>query len=145
MDQGFIAAVSALSAAVTAISGVLWRIHKSETAEKLKAAYSLGRLEQRVDLLWEFLIKQGRTSALLGGVTTMTSPEQLASTAISLFNPALTEKLKRFYFEHGTLSDDDLFEEIHQRFGEELYNSVCVPNKLYYGACIIGAIKLVRG
>ena len=151
METTLIGAFSAVATAVTGLSGVLWKIHQGETKNRgeisdkqVKAAYNMGRLEQRVDLLWEFLMKQARATALVGGLTTMASAEKLSLSTISLYPPELIQKLKAFYSANSHLSDNDLFRSIHETFGEALLADVCLPNKFFYGPCITAAVHIAK-
>ena len=74
----------------------------------------------------------------------MASAEKLAPAAISFYSPELVQKLKDIYSKNGNLTDFQLFEIIHQKLGSELMEIVCLPHKLNYGACIVGAIHLLK-
>ena len=151
METTLIGAFSAVATAMTGLSGVLWKVHQGETKNRdevsdkqVKAAYNMGRLEQRVDLLWEFLMKQARATALVGGLTTVASAEKLSISAISLYSPELVQKLKAFYTSNAQLPDNDLFQRIHETFGEELFTNICIPNKLFYGSCVATAVHIAK-
>lgn len=151
MEHTLIGAFGAVAAAITGLTGVLWKLYRTnskgygETKEdQAKAVANMARLEARVDVLWEFLLRQSRASALVGGVVTMSSAERISPAAYNYYSPELIQRLKVFYSQNGHLTDEDLFKRIHATFGEDLMTGVCMAHKLHYGSVIVGAMHIAK-
>ncbi len=55
-------------------------------------------------------------------------------------------RLKQFCRDHNCMefTDDELYWMIENEFGEEFKKTLCIPNKLKYGACLTVASKIAR-
>ena len=105
----------------------------------------LARLELRLDIVWQFIMRRAMVEALQKGVAVYNSPFAVTAEARA-WMVNLAQPLHDFYRKLGrVLSDDDLALEIERRFGEQIVREVCVPHGLTAGACLLIAVALVRG
>lgn len=61
-----------------------------------------------------------------------------------MYPKRLRAELQAFYEKHADLADRELFIEIEKKFGNEITEEVCIPNKLTNLECIIAAVYMLR-
>lgn len=102
------------------------------------------RLEERVESVWDFLLRRAAVEAVSRGVATMNSPVTFSTEARSWL-AHLAPELRAFYNGEGQgLSENDLASAIERRWGARLAEEVCIPHDLSLGACLLLAIEVAR-
>ena len=134
----------------------------------VKVAFRLGKLENQVGVLWDFLMRRAQVEAQLTGVVTnphtlvaqepttkeytMKEPRlalpleslTLSTSAIEALE-GLQGALRDFYTKKGRLlGERELFIEIERQFGHRLVQEVCLPLGLHAGACLVAAVAVCR-
>ena len=118
---------------VVSLVGVLWGV-----------GYRQGKLEVKVDTMWDFQLKRGFSEGLQEAMLQTHSPLKTTSKARDMMMPVL-DRVRQFYSEKGhRLSDPRLFEAIHAHFGDEILEKIALPRQLLYGSCIATLIKICR-
>lgn len=103
------------------------------------------KLEVKVDTLWTFLLRRAEVEATTSRLADRNSPLQALDSGIALF-AALAPQLQSFYRTEGTgLSNADLALQIEQRFGRQITDTICTPNSLTFGGCLIVAVAVATG
>lgn len=109
-------------------------------------SHKLGRLEVKVDTLWDFMVRRATSEAVIKGAGSLNSPFILSEVARSWFALDLQEKLQNDYIEFWMGKEDkEIFLEIEKKYGERLLKEVCIPNHLFSGACVMAAIEISKG
>jgi hypothetical protein len=112
-------------------------------------AYVLDRIkykniEDRLDLVWDYLIKRAETEFILKGLGTINSPYLITDEVRSWYAP-IAKDLKNFYNKVGiNLTNRELFTMIDKEFGEWIKINVCIPHGLEAGSCILAAIAVAK-
>lgn len=103
-----------------------------------------GKLELKVDTLWEFQLRRGIVEGKMAEVLTQNSPVILRPALIAALE-SLAPELKAFY-ENGAYKLNEAQEaaEIERKFGARLMKEVCIPLGVLHGACIVGAMVYGR-
>ncbi len=105
----------------------------------------LAKLELKVDTIWDFLVRRAFSEAIEKGAATMNSPITITPESSALMQE-MRPALRIYYCEHGyKLSDSELMLDIERRFGNELLQKVCIPNKLTADAVMILAVLVAKG
>ena len=109
-----------------------------------RMGWRLGRIELKVDTMWEFLMRRAKLEGLRSGLMEEHSALFLSNELKAAFAP-LMEHLRAFYTSKGQrLSDLDLMLALERNFGEEIVEKICKPLNVTNGACLVGAVKLLR-
>lgn len=107
-------------------------------------AKNLGKMELKVDTLWDFQMRRAATEAVRKGIATVNSPVIVTEEAKRWMAP-LVEPIRAFYRKLGrNMTDRELYFEIERRFGEQIYQEVCIPHGLDQGACLLIALQAAR-
>jgi hypothetical protein len=129
----------------SSIAGVLFTILVTIGGFMWKFSSRLARIEFKTDTVWDFLMRRAMSEAVNKGLGTLNSPLIITEDTQKWYNDMLSE-LQLFYNNSGyKLNDRDLFIEVEHRFGERLLKEVCIPKELDVGACILGAIAVLKG
>lgn len=103
------------------------------------------KIEVKVDTLWAFLLRRAEVEASTQRLADRNSPLTVRPESLQLFE-SLAPSLRGYYKESGqTLSTFDLALEIEKRFGRQITDSICVPNGLAFGACLLIAVAVATG
>ena len=106
--------------------------------------YSYGRLSLKVDTMWEFTLRRGKSEAVDKGFATMNSPFIVTEEAKRRMEPLMTD-IRETYRKLGEyVSDVDLMVELEQHYGDRMLTEVCIPCGFYMGACLAIAVQLLR-
>lgn len=128
-----LSAVAAAATVTLTIGGLLYQI-----------TTRLARLELKVDTMWDFVMRRALAEGVAKGIGTLNSPFLLVDEAKVWFEP-LRDDLHKFYRERGfRLSDKEMFQAIEREFGARLLVDICIPHKLYAGACVLAAIEVAK-
>lgn len=106
-------------------------------------AYRFGKLEVKVDTMWDFQMRRSFAEAVRTGVGTMNSPLQLSPSAKATLDP-LKEDLQKFWDDHRDKTNIDFIMLLESRFGDELLKRVCIPLGLSHGACLLIALAVAK-
>ena len=109
------------------------------------AAVKITSLQVKVDTIWGFLMKRAMSEALAMGVATHNSPIKVTDEAKAWMKD-LVPPIRAFYANLGrrNITDAELAMEIERRFGERIFNEVCIPHGLYMGACLLIAVQAAK-
>lgn len=133
MTTEIIAAAGVIGTFAFSVGGIVW-----------KAGSRISKLEDRVDVLWKFLIERGVAEAIHKGIAKRNSPIEIDPTASEWITP-LMEDLKRIVTQQKKpLSESSWAHEIEKHFGKRIVNEVCVPNGISAGACLVILIDALR-
>lgn len=102
------------------------------------------KVEGRVEILWEFLMRRGVMEALQRGVLERNSPIKIPTAMQDRYRDIL-EKVKTFYLANGaaSLSDVDLAMRIETHFWPDIHK-ICLDAQIHDGACMAMMINYVR-
>ena len=64
--------------------------------------------------------------------------------ALALYEP-MASKLRALYAKNQGLTDDALAMAIEKEYGNEILGTICIPNGLYMGACLVIAVEVAKG
>ncbi len=104
----------------------------------------MGRLELKVDTLWEFMMRRARSEAIKEGVAKRNSPIEVTQEAKNWMRPLIVP-IREFYAKLGRhLSEAQLAYEIERQFGDRIVEEVCIPHGLSMGACLLIAIQSIE-
>lgn len=114
----------------SAILGIVWR---------------LAHLNQRVDLIWDFLMRRALSEGLAKGLVIQNSPLRVIDDKARAAYEPLLGRLRVFGEKTGRrMTERELFIELEKRFGEEMSRTVCPALELSAGACLHVAAALMR-
>lgn len=123
-------------------------LHEARTSERLgKLSETLATIQVKVDTMWEFIMRRAKSELVAQGMGTMNSPLFFTPAAKAAIAP-LEGELRRWYDNDprlSTLSDTELAIELEREYGDEILTLVCIPHKLFMGACLWIAIEAARG
>lgn len=107
--------------------------------------WRLGRMELKVDTMWDFLLRRAQSEAVQKGFATMNSPMIIQDHAFDIMAPVAAQ-LRSFYASFSNPPDDsELALLIEREFGDKILHEVCVPHGLLMGACLPVAIAVAKG
>jgi hypothetical protein len=108
------------------------------------AARSALEVDQKVSIIVDMLIRNAKTEAIIKGLATINSPLLISDEARNLFSP-MAEELISYYETCGkNLSEADLFIDVQSKFGDKIFDEICLPLKIMSNACISLAIAFMR-
>jgi hypothetical protein len=109
--------------------------------------YRVVKMEIRVNLLWDFLMRRAISEAIDKGFATINSPIKIQPHGVNIFSEEWRNKLKGAFLNHKKMTDKELFAAIDAKFGTELLKEICITQKpvLSNGECIIIAMAIIRG
>lgn len=103
----------------------------------------LSRVESKVDVLWNFLLRRSISEGLNSGFLTRESPLK-ANVQILERHPEVIGDIKAWYETEGCqLLDLDLFVEIERRFNVPLH-ALCEHEGMMDGACLAAMFFMLR-
>ena len=101
-------------------------------------------LENKLDTIWDYLIKRAETEFIIKGLGTINSPYLITAEVRSWYEP-ISKELKTFYIRTGVnLTSQELFVMIHKEFGDWIKDNICIPHGLESGSCILAAIAVAK-
>ncbi len=131
-------AISLLSLVLTAIvaaGGFVTWLMKVQSRQTIA--------EQRIEIIWDFLMKGAIQEAVRKGFGVANSPlTAISEDCRKLFSPELVNDLKTFYEHNGKLQDIDYELQLHKQFGERIWREICMPHDLQRGACLPIAVVI---
>ena len=126
-------ATIALALSVLSIIGTIYGV-----------GYKMGRVELKVDTMWDFMMRRATSEAVMSGVATIKSPAVVNEEAKRWMAP-LIGPIREFYAKLGRrMTDNELAMEIERRFGDRILQEVCIPHKLHMGACLLIAMQAAK-
>jgi hypothetical protein len=122
----------------------VWVALFSVIRTSIKAASRFSRIEDRVQIMWDFLFRRAIAEAVDKGIARMNSPVTVNDVAKSWMKDFKTD-LQALYRSLGpAISDADLALEIERKFGERIVREVCIPQGLHSGECLVVAIAVAK-
>lgn len=111
-----------------------------------KASSRFSAMEVKLNIIWDFLIKRALSEALSKGIVTMNSPPVLASTAPHDWFGPIKDALHAWWKETGQKIGDDAKATfaIQAKWGQWIYDNVCLPQKLTSGECLWAALLVAK-
>lgn len=103
----------------------------------------LATLQVKVDTMWEFTLRRGKSEAIRDGLAVMNSPIKPKPEALGLMEP-IADDLRAISAKAGAVSDADLAALIEHHLGDKMLHKVCIPNKMALGACLFLAIEYLK-
>lgn len=104
----------------------------------------LSKIEERIENVWNFLLRRAQVEVVKAGVGKKNSPLVIDEEAKSWLSE-LADDLRCFYQEIGnTLTEAQLAEEIEKRWGQEIVDKICTPHGLFQGACLLIAMEVAK-
>lgn len=104
----------------------------------------LSKVKERVDIMWEFLMRRAISQAVNKGFGKMNSPIIISKEAQDLFTK-LQSELQNFYQKKGfSLSDGELMFQIEKFWGDRIVKEVCIPNNMTEGECLVIAAAVAK-
>jgi hypothetical protein len=110
----------------------------------VKVSMRIGALELKVDTMWGFQMRRSMSEIVTTGVGKLNSPLVLSDEILSRLDPIKNNLIKWFKNQPATAGDATLLLGIEQHFGDDLFNMVCIPCGLSYGACLIIALVVAK-
>ena len=111
----------------------------------------IGRVELKVETLWDLNIKMMQIDARHRGILTERSPLSLDPRIVAQFRQTgLVQELRSYYAKHqlATLQDSELTYIVARIFGDDLIAKICLPLEatlhLTLGDALIAAVYLCR-
>ena len=104
----------------------------------------LATLQVKVDTMWEFTLRRGKSEAVKDGLAVMNSPVKATPEALKLIAPLAPALREAFAQIGGSASDADLAAKIEYRLGDRMLHEVCIPNRMAMGACLFLAIEYLK-
>ena len=105
------------------------------------------RLNDKVDIMWSFLVRRAQSEAVLCGIATPTDEGtfMINEKGQHLIPPMLANDLRSFYRTlDPDISDAELKLKIEGKFGDRVLREVCVPSKVFLGACLVAAVGVAK-
>lgn len=113
--------------------------------ESLHIAERLNRLEERIEAVWNHILRSAATEAVSSGVASFNSPVTFSAEAKALLDP-IADELRQFFTETGAnLPDSELMAEIERRWGVFILKNVCVPAKMSRSMGLLLALHVAAG
>ena len=128
-----IVALVSLAASLTALAKVFFSV-----------AQSLAAIQVKVDTMWEFSLRRGKVEAVVQGFATSNSPIVFTARATMMIAP-LASDLRQIYAQLEPITDAELAAEIERRLGARLLSEVCMPHRMYMGACLVLSVAAAKG
>jgi hypothetical protein len=96
----------------------------------------LGKLEMKIDTIWDFLMRRAMNEMVSKGLGRMNSP-MVATEESKEFFSGMASELKAFYKIKGRkMKEKELLLAIEKKFGERILKEVCIPHNLTCGSCL---------
>lgn len=103
-----------------------------------------GRIEVKVDTIWDFQMKRALAESLHTGIAKMNSP-LMFNPETKLWLKDIATDLRAFYRSIGrTMTNNDITLEIERRWGDDLVRKICIPYKTHLGACLLLAAAIAK-
>lgn len=100
-------------------------------------------LQVKVDTMWEFTLRRGKSEAIRDGLAVMNSPIKPKPEALELMAP-LADELRAVSAKSGVVSDADLAAQIEMSLGDKMLHKICIPNRMALGACLFLAVEYLK-
>lgn len=106
-------------------------------------AYKMGRLEVKVDTMWDFQMRRAFSEAVNTGVGTMNSPLQFVPEAMEKLE-CMKPALQDFWAQNKLLPMNEFVVKLENNFGTRIMEEVCIPLGLSHGACLLMAAAAAK-
>ena len=101
------------------------------------------KLESRVEILWDFLVRRGITEAMQRGLLERNSPFRLTIDIRGRYKPLFDGVMEYYNRDGSKLKDSDLVSEIEKHFWPQI-KQVCVDQGINDGACLAMILHYIR-
>lgn len=101
-------------------------------------------IDEKVNVIWEYLIRRAMSEAVFKGVATLNSPIVITEEAKTWMEELKPELQKLFLNGWQKLPDRMLLMEIEKKFGERIVRNICIPHGLHSGACLLIALQVAK-
>ncbi len=128
-----IAALTGLCVSLTSLGSVIYL-----------AGVKLATLQVKVDTMWEFTLRRGKSEAVRAGFAEMNSPIVATSEGLAKLAPVAAELHELAASLKPDMSDADIAIEVERRLGDKILRHVCIPNGFFLGACLFLAIEFIK-
>ena len=107
-------------------------------------ARQISENDSKINTVVDMLIRNAKTESVLKGLATINSPLVASDDARQYF-ASMKDELRSYYLTIGIhLSENDLFLDVQNRFGDRIFKEICLPLKIMNNACITLAIAIAR-
>jgi hypothetical protein len=104
----------------------------------------LATLQIKVDTMWEFTLRRGKSEAINNGFAIMQSPLVVTEKGKWAVAPIIDEIREAYTARWLSLSNVDLAVEVERAFGDRVLEEICIPHKFNMGACLIIILHELR-
>jgi len=102
------------------------------------------KLQERVDLMWDFLMRRAMSLAITNGYGEVNSPFKINTKSEKLF-ANLKDELQAFYTSTGkNMTDGELMLEIEKQWGNKILKEICIPHNMTDGECLVIAAAIAK-
>lgn len=108
-------------------------------------AVKITRLEVRVEVIWNFLLKRAIVEGVDKGLMTLNSPVRITNKATSVLGVMTKELQEKYKTTWNKLSENELAFVIEKEYGDRLVQEVCLPNNITLGVCLLIATAIAKG
>ena len=109
------------------------------------SVYRTSKVEAKVELMWGFLLRQGLTSSILGGVMERNSPLKVNTERLAGYHTFINN-VKAWYDADQKLhriTDLELYMKLEDKFHLEL-TEICIGEKILPGGCTAALLFMIR-
>ena len=128
---------------IFSVIGTIWAI----TSAFARLSYRAGRLELKVDTLWDFIIRRGKVEAVKMEWGELHSPIRLNVRGLDVVKPFL-DKFLPFYIQllqrNPPMAEQEMYIEFEREFGDFIMEKMCIPLGVTAGACLIAIVAACR-
>jgi hypothetical protein len=137
------AIVTVIISAIALLVSLFMAISSHDSTKSIDVT-RIARIEERVEIMWLFLIRRGMVEALTKGVLEKNSPVKMPPAIYEAHRSFFREIREHYerYWEH--LTDIELAIAVEKNFGEKLVQEICIPHSLDHGACLVAAVFICR-
>lgn len=107
--------------------------------------WKLGRLQLKVDTMWDFQYRRGVNEAIRTSLAVKNSPIINTDKANTLIAP-FQDRFRKFYnLRCKKLKDRDAIVVLEREFGDLIAEKICQPLGLTEGACLVIVLNACKG
>jgi len=137
------AILGAVVGAVAAVAASWLLIRQSNFERELADERWKGKIEQQVNMIWQFLMRKGVNEALITGLVERGSPLHVNVAKLERHNDFIQD-VKKWYNTTGSKLDDiQLFIAIENQFHLELQH-MCETEGLMAGGAVAAVLFIIR-